>query len=278
MRPFMVMLLLANLGLADTITFRDGRSINGSYLGGDSRTVRVAVGDRIDTYPVDQISGINFAAPAAAVAATPAPPPPPVPADRDDRPRLERRDVARDLPPPPPPPARNVPPAAQLSSGTVLTVRMIDGVDSERDRVGQTFKASLDEPVVDSRGVTLIPRGADVVVKLVDDKESGKLAGRTILTLDLVSVNVNGREVDVNTETVSQQSDSRTARSGKVIGGTAALGAIIGAIAGGGKGAAIGAGAGAGVGAAAQVATKGQRVRIPSETRLTFTLQQALQL
>jgi hypothetical protein len=58
-----------------------------------------------------------------------------------------------------------------------------------------------------------------------------------------------------------------------VIGGTAALGAIIGAIAGGGKGAAIGAGAGAGVGTAAQVMTKGQRVRIPSETRLTFTLQ-----
>ena len=75
-----------------------------------------------------------------------------------------------------------------------------------------------------------------------------------------------------------QQSGSRRARSGKVIGGTAVLGAIIGAIAGGGKGAAIGLGAGAGAGTAVQVATKGQRVRIPSETRLTFTLQQPVRL
>ena len=66
-----------------------------------------------------------------------------------------------------------------------------------------------------------------------------------MLTLDLMQVQVNGRMVDVNTTDVSQQSGSRGARSGKVIGGTTALGAIIGAIAGGGKGAAIGAGAGA---------------------------------
>jgi hypothetical protein len=155
---------------------------------------------------------------------------------------------------------------------------MVDSVDSQRDYVGQTFQASLDEPVLDQGGRTLVPRGADVVIKLVDDVQSGKIEGRTVLTLDIVSLRVNGREVDVDTTAITQQSGSRTARSGKVIGGTAALGAIIGAIAGGGKGAAIGAGAGAGAGTVAQVATKGQRVRIPSETRLTFTLQQPVRL
>ena len=122
-------------------------------------------------------------------------------------------------------------------------------------------------------GEPVIPRGADVIVKLVDDKQSGKITGKTELTLDLVSVTVNGRMVDVNTQAVTQASAGRGARSGKVIGGTAALGAIIGAIAGGGKGAAIGAGAGAAAGTGAEVMTKGQRVRIPSETRLTFTLE-----
>jgi len=39
-----------------------------------------------------------------------------------------------------------------------------------------------------------------------------------------------------------------------------------------------GAGAGAAAGAGAQMATKGQRVRVPSEARLTFTLQQAARL
>jgi hypothetical protein len=148
---------------------------------------------------------------------------------------------------------------------------MIDGVDSEVNRVGQTFNASLDEPVM-LNGQTVIPRGADVVVKLVDAKESGKLTGRTSLTLDLVSVKINGRMVDINTQTVSQESSSRGARTAKVAGGTAALGAIIGAIAGGGKGAAVGAAAGGATGAGVEVVTSGQRVKIPSETRLTFVV------
>ena len=150
----------------------------------------------------------------------------------------------------------------------------MDAVDSEKDYVGQKYRASLDDPLMDNSGNPMVPRGADVVVKLVNDQQSGKIEGRTVLTLDLVSLNINGRDVEIDTTSVSEQSASRGARSGKVIGGTAALGAIIGAVAGGGKGAAIGAASGAGVGTAAEVMTKGQRVRIPSETRLSFTLQQ----
>jgi hypothetical protein len=154
---------------------------------------------------------------------------------------------------------------------------MIDGVDSEETRLGQTFRASVDEPVIVD-GQTVIPRGADCVVKLVEDKESGKFAGRTVLTLALQQVMANGRMIDVTTGDVSQASGSRGARTAKVVGGTTAVGAIIGAIAGGGTGAAIGAASGAAVGGAAQVMTKGQRVKIPSETRLTFTLQQPANL
>jgi hypothetical protein len=253
MRLLSAFLLLAGLGLADTVTFRDGHTVNGSFLGGDARNIRMAVGDRVESYAVSDITDISFGGAPVSVA----------PARREERRDAPRQELAG---------------GPTLASGTVLTIRMVDSVDSERDRVGQTFRASLDEPVVDSGGNTLIPRGADVVVKLVDDQQSGKLAGRTVLTMDLASVRVNGRDVEIDTESVTQQSGSRTARSGKVIGGTAALGAIIGAIAGGGKGAAIGAGAGAGAGTVAEVATKGQRVRIPSETRLTFTLQQPVRL
>jgi hypothetical protein len=167
--------------------------------------------------------------------------------------------------------------SVELPEGTNLVVRMIDGVDSEVNRVGQTFAASLDEPVM-LNGEKVIPRGADVVVKLADSKESGKLAGRTELTLDLVSVKVNGKLVDLNTEAVSRESSSRGKRTAKVAGGTAALGAIIGAIAGGGKGAAIGAGAGAAAGLGVEVLTHGQRVKIPSEARLTFILDSPVRL
>jgi hypothetical protein len=148
---------------------------------------------------------------------------------------------------------------------------MIDAVDSDTNRVGQTFHASLDQPVMVD-GNAVIPRGADAVVKLVDLKDSGKVTGRDSLTLSLQSVTINGRMVDLNTQSVSQESGSQGAKTAKVAGGTAAVGAIIGAIAGGGKGAAIGAGAGAAAGAGSQVILGGQRVRIPSETRLTFVL------
>src|SRR6185503_2322415 len=103
-------------------------------------------------------------------------------------------------------------------------------------------------------------------------EQSGKLCGREELARDLYEVSIGGRKYAVATSYAEVESASRTAKTGKVGGGTAALGAVIGAIAGGGKGAAIGAVSGAGAGAAVQVATKGERVKIPSETRLTFTL------
>jgi hypothetical protein len=240
---------------ADTLTLKDGSTVNGTFLGGNARQIRVEVGDKIQTFDVERVSIIQFGSERAAE---------PAPRQRE-RENVFRPDTSRDS-------AASSSSGIELPQGAVLTVRMIDPVDSQVNRVGETFRASIDEPVV-AGSQQVIPRGADVVVKLVDDKQSGKLAGQTILTLDLVSVTVNGKVVDVNTQAVTKESSSRTGRSEKVIGGTAALGAIIGAIAGGGKGAAIGAASGAGVGTAAQVATKGQRVHIPSETRLTFTLE-----
>ena len=280
--------------MADTVTMKSGRVLNGTYLGGTARTVKVEVGDRIETLDVSDVARIEFGGPSATVSgesrtaiARRADP------DDSDRPRLRRADnsdsadsdrstprrssgSSGDNPGILRPDSSDSGAAAQgtieLRAGTNLVVRMIDGVDSEVNRVGQTFAASLDEPVRNASGDTLIPRGADVVVKLVDSKESGKLTGRAELTLDLVSVKVNGQVVDVNTQTVSQASSSRGEKTAKVAGGTAAVGAIIGAIAGGGKGAAVGAAAGGAAGAGAQVVTKGQQVKIPSETRLTFVL------
>jgi hypothetical protein len=259
---------------ADTLTLKNGRTVNGTYVGGDSRQIRIAVGDRVDSFDVNQVSDIRFGSGSASdIDDRPAPPPP---RDRVELTRPDRELQSRDDSP------RNSggyrrDSGMEIPSGTSLVIRLIDEVDSERDRLGQTFRASVDEPVV-LNGQTVISRGSDVVAKLVEDKQSGKLAGKTVLTMDLMSVQVGGRMVDITTEEVSTSSGSRTARTGKVVGGTAALGAIIGALAGGGKGAAIGAASGAAVGTGAEVMTKGQRVRIPSETRLTFTLQQPIRL
>lgn len=179
----------------------------------------------------------------------------------------QERPVAPAPPPPPQPRTVTVP------AGSVITVRMIDGVDSSVNTAGQVFKASLDAPiVVDDRVV--VPRGADAYVKLVNASSAGKFKGRSELTLDIQSIIFQGRTYNVSTSDVKQSGASRGKRSAATIGGGAVLGALIGGLAGGGKGAAVGAAVGGGAGTGVQVFTKGQQIKIPSETRLDFTLEQ----
>ncbi len=158
----------------------------------------------------------------------------------------------------------------QLAQGTEVVVRLIDAIDSERSREGDTFRASLEEPL-SIGGNVVAPKDSDAMVRLAQNKESGKMTGKTELTVELVTLTINGKPVQVNTSSVSQSSGSQGVKTAKTAAAVGAVGAIIGAIAGGGKGAAIGATSGAAVGAGSQVFLGGQRVLIPSETVLTFT-------
>lgn len=269
MRPRVVTAALALAGLAgaDTLTLRNGKVVQGTYLGGTARQIRMAVGDRVETYDVGEVARLEFEGSGAATQAPAATAP--VPGGGLIRGSTGKIQADQ--------PVKAQVSPVEIPAGTTLVVRMIDGVDSEKHRPGQTFRASLDEPVV-LGGRTLIPAGADVVMRLVEVQDPGRLTGGGHLTLDLDSITVEGRKLQPAAGEVTQAGRSRTGESAKVIGGTAALGAIIGGIAGGARGAAIGAVSGAGAGTAIQVLTSGPRVRIPSETRLTFTLQQPLRL
>lgn len=269
-----IVLALATSAIADTVKLKSGRVIEGTYLGGSSRQVRLEVGDQIQTLDVADIEKIEFGSLAAAA---PAPPPPPAPAPPPRPTQAESRPVIMRPDPPaiatrPAPSNEDSQGSMELPAGTNLVIRMIEAVDSEVARPGQTFQASVAEPVVVGNNVA-IPRGADVVVKLVDAKESGTFTGRAELALNLQSVKVNGRTVEVNTQSVSRESDSQGSQTAKRAGVGAVLGAGLGAVFGGGKGAATGAAVGGAAGAGTQVMTKGRTVRIPSETRLTFVLE-----
>ena len=204
---------------------------------------------------------------------------------QDDRPSLRRRPgppIADDSTmsssgPYPANPAPPPPLGVTVHAGSVITIRMIDPVDSSINQVGQTFRASLDEPLVVD-GETIAQRGAEVTAKLVSKAEAGRVSGRSQLDLALMDININGRRYVLSTSDVSQSGSSRGKQSAERVGGGAVLGAIIGAIAGGGRGAAIGATTGAGAGTAVQVLTHGDKVKIPAETRLEFTLAQPLNL
>jgi len=104
------------------------------------------------------------------------------------------------------------------------------------------------------------------------------VTGRSELGLELSSIAFQGKTYGVVSSDVKETGASRGKQTATRVGAGAALGALIGAVAGGGKGAAIGAAVGGGAGTGAQILTHGQQVRIPSETRLDFTLQQPVDI
>jgi len=173
-------------------------------------------------------------------------------------------------PPPPPPPQK-----VTIPSGTTLAVRLVDTIDSETATAGQTFHATLDSPLsVD--GDVVVPSGYDVEGHVVDVQSAGKFAGKSLLKLQLDRISVGSKYYNIQTDQYSREGSSRGKNTAAKVGAGAAIGAIIGGIAGGGKGAAIGAASGGGIGGGVQAATKGQQIKLPSETVLNFTLQASL--
>jgi len=168
-------------------------------------------------------------------------------------------------------------PVVTISAGTEIQVKMIDSINSKTSQVGSLFHSSLYVPITDGNQV-VIPKGTDVYIKLVNAKSAGSIKGSSELEVVLDHVVVQGQSVPLNSSRVRQKSASRGKQTATrtVIGGGA--GAIIGGIIGGGKGAAIGAGVGAGGTLAYQALTKGPEVRIPSQTRLSFTLSEPVQV
>ena len=163
-----------------------------------------------------------------------------------------------------------------VPSGTTISVRLIDTIDSEKSQTGENFRATLDSALVDEAGNTVVPAGYDVTGRLVDVKSAGRFAGKSDVVLELSRLSVNGRTYDLHTSQFTKEGTARGKSTAMKVGGGAALGALIGGLAGGGKGAAIGAGVGAGAGTGVSAATKGQQIVLPPETVLNFQLQSPL--
>jgi hypothetical protein len=161
-----------------------------------------------------------------------------------------------------------------LPVGTEVRIVLDQAIASNQSKSGDEFDASLASPIqVD--GKTIVPRGARVLGRVVEARESGRLKGTSLLTLALVAIEVDGKSYDIETNSISRSGGGHTKRNTAMIGGGAGAGAIVGAIAGGGKGAAIGAAAGAGAGTAAAAATGKKEITLPAETSLLFKLTQA---
>jgi hypothetical protein len=157
-----------------------------------------------------------------------------------------------------------------IPSGTPIKVRMIDHLNSEDNQIGDTFAATLEEPIT-VNGKDLYPKGADVSGRIVDIHKTGRLSEPGELDLVLTTVSTGHSAVSISVQPLLLKGESHAKSNTTKIGGGAALGAIIGAVAGGGKGAAIGAGVGGAAGAGAAAAGGKRPAIVDSEAVLTFT-------
>jgi hypothetical protein len=276
----------------DVLELKTGEIVQGKFVSASSATIRFEVNGQAQTFAIRDVLNIGFSD--ASDAATPPTPPPPPPAapqlDPNAASPQPNNDASQQQPPPAPadsdpqadnPPAAAPPPqqtapyngptqAVTIPSGTAVVIRMIDSVDSQTNHVSDPFHASLDAPLVVGNTV-VAQKGADVYGMLANAKDSGHISGAPQLTLELTGIRINGNVVPVDSTTYDVVGKSRGTQSAERIGGGAIAGAVLGGIIGGPKGAAVGATLGAGGGTAVQLSTHGDRIRVPSETRLEFT-------
>jgi hypothetical protein len=177
-------------------------------------------------------------------------------------------------------PVREAPPRPKpivVPAETVISVVLDERVGSKISTPGQTFSASVREPVeVDGR--VAIPKGARASGIVRDAKPAGRFKGGAVLELTLTSIEVNGTNYDVHTTSPTETSKGKGKRTAAMVGGGAGGGALIGGLAGGGKGALIGGLIGAAAGTGGAGLTGNRDITLPAETPITFKLVEPLEI
>ena len=236
---------------ADRVRLRSGKVVEGMFIGGDSKSVRVLLDSgSVSEIRLEDAVAVEFSARKPAPSPTPTPTPTPSPAA--------------------------APKPVTVPAGTALNVRLTQAIDVDVSQAGQTFKAIVDDPVMIG-GSVVIPRGASATVQAVQVQQSGTMKGSDKISLKINSIGFGGRVYEVVTGYVEAKGKGEGKRTARKVGGGAGLGAIVGGIAGGGEGAAIGAAIGGVTGAA--VASSGEEhLKLAAETRLQFQLTAAVNI
>ena len=243
---------------ADRVRTRSGKIVNGTFIGADSRAVRMLLDDgQVSEIPIEDTIAVEFSARKPAPAAAPAAQPKPAGAATQAAPA-----------------APSKPRPIVVPAGTALNVRLTQAIEADVSYAGQTFKAIVDDPV-SINGVIAIPRSAAAVLQAVKVEQSGKTKGSDKISLKLHSIGFGGKVYEVSSEYVETKGSGEGKKTARKTAGGAGLGAIVGGIAGGGKGAAIGAAIGGGAGVV-MAASGEEHLKLAAETRLQFKLMSAV--
>jgi len=166
-----------------------------------------------------------------------------------------------------------VPAKLTIKPGTYVTVRLNQGLSSDRNQVGDGFAATLAAPVIVD-GVVVANRGQTVGGKVTEAKKAGRVEGVSRLAVQLTDLTLaDGQPVPLQTQLFSKNGPTSVGRDVGAVAGTTAAGAAIGAAADWGRGAAIGAGAGLLAGVVGVLVTRGRPTYLYPEQILTFRVE-----
>ncbi|MDW5265178.1 MULTISPECIES: BON domain-containing protein [Acidobacteriaceae] len=167
--------------------------------------------------------------------------------------------------------------AVVVPGGTLLRVRVNEGMDSKNTAPGTVFDGIVINDVVAGNAVA-IPRGTSVQGKVVEVHNAGSLKGKGELALQLTQITLGGQTYPIVSDAWSHQGADKTGQTVGNAVGLGAFGALIGAVAGGGPGALIGAGVGGAAGVGASAASGRGEAVVPAEAILNFRLTQQVPL
>jgi hypothetical protein len=163
--------------------------------------------------------------------------------------------------------------AVVVPSGSVLRVRINEGMNSKNTAPGTTFDGVVLSDVA-AGGFIAVPRGASITGTVVDAHRAGQLGGKGELKLQMTTVSFGGKSYPVVTDFWWHQGVDKTGNTVGNTVGLASVGALIGAVAGGGVGAAVGAGVGGVAGLGVSSASGRGEASLPPEAIVTFHLTQ----
>jgi hypothetical protein len=168
-------------------------------------------------------------------------------------------------------------PALVLAPGSKLTLRFEDALSSETSRAGDSVTARV-EAATDEDGRVALPGGTVLRGRVVEARQSGRVKGRALLSVDFDRIVVRGRTHQLDASAITVEAPADRGRDAKIVGGSAAAGAIIGAIKDGKEGFAKGALIGGAGGTGAVLLTRGRDIQIPAGSRFTVTVKDAVRL
>ena len=85
-----------------------------------------------------------------------------------------------------------------LPPDTRISVRIADEINSSKNKTGDMFTGIVD-PSVLIHDQVVIPRGTEAHVRMAEGKKGGHIKGKAQVSLELVSLVVNGRRLEVET-------------------------------------------------------------------------------